>query len=722
MAPEIWRVGDLRCLDDRAIGRHLKDFVGDDSQGASSGSIVARADFCPDSFTIQERLSNPAFLAICERDSESFLRSHVEAEITLLQESEQIALADLDASIDLIAAQVSKLMAYRVHNGPLAEQVYNQELVDVVRKVIAYCLYGDPNRQVYSFKRINGLAAEIVRVLIERHLADGSDAKELLSFSIASGLIGLDLKGTGAAASSFTHRGIALGPLLGSGMDLIADSVYDELCKAVAAGLAIDHWNSLIHDISSTATYSLVWLTDDFIETMFDLLLIQRMLLMYPSLRVSLVPKNGQHGNDASYADVERMLCLPTFDQLCSFLTTERLRVLDCGPRMGTVNAMKLAPQVVDEIRLCDAVHVKGCRSHEMIQGGINATTYTSFVVTREFTETETGLDARDTPLAFFRTEPGEYAFWGFKGRETRRKTFPDGREIPVCLSTLEEHEMRRTTTEPAALLADLEQLVDLWPLALREYRTPYDEETRLVVDRLCAMVRAAYDSTAERYGEARGREPDQRDVALMTELLEMARSRVREGKLGDETGKIHLLDVGTGHGRDLCYLGQLDDVRPVGIDSARGFIRILDGLSARGRIPGDSYFAMDMRKLEFGDATFDIVRHNATLLHLPLLPNRVGVDEAVAESFRVLKPSGLLYVIVKNGTGLRIDDTWEGLGGRIFQYFAMESLVSLLERNGFRILRTGNQYSQRPSGRIEWHVVFAEKPGTPANGEIPFR
>jgi hypothetical protein len=155
---------------------------------------------------------------------------------------------------------------------------------------------------------------------------------------------------------------------------------------------------------------------------------------------------------------------------------------------MGTVNIRKLSREVVHEVETADIVYVKGCRAHEMLQGGINSVTYTSFVVTREFTESETGLDARRAPIVFFRSNPGEYAFWGFKGRGERNKIFPDGRRIGVCYSTTEEHWLRKKTDDSTVLVAELEKLLSLSGFLPPEYRFPYEAERYLVESRLSAL------------------------------------------------------------------------------------------------------------------------------------------------------------------------------------------------------------------------------------------
>jgi len=712
MTSRFYRPGDLHIIRDLDIERHLNDFLRIDSVMGHENSILRRPDFEPDSFTIWERLSNPHFLSPSERDGKEFLRNLIAVQLQMLQAQRLAVMEQPDSCLELMVNETIKFLEHKVKGIPIGARIFNQEFTDVLNALISYFLEGDPNYEFRTNQAFNDLGAKVGQSILERHLHDADDLKSLLGYSIASGLIGLDMKGSISAASALTNTGIPLRPILGLDTSSMADTIFMALRKVVSKGFVIDHWSTFRNEVVEGENRRLVLLTDDFIETMFDLHFVRKLLDRNSSLTVSIIPRNGQYGNDASYADLMNMLSLPLFSSLLPCFSSGKLRILSGGPRMGTVNLRKLSTAAVEELRTGSVVYIKGCRSHEMVQGGIDAVTYTSFVVAREFTETETGLDAREAPLLFFRSAPGEYAFWGFKGRETRLKRFPDGREIGICFSTLEEHELRKDADSPLTLISDLNLFTSLFGVIPSQYRDQYDREVELIVNRLCDVTRTAYDSVAELFREIRGQEVDKTRASLIDELIEMARVRVREGRLGDKTGVIFILDEGTGHGRDLSYLNQAKDVNAVGIDNSQGFMRILGGLEDSGRIPKGCYYEKDMRNLSgFDNETFDVVRHNATILHLPMLPNRIGADQAIAESFRVLRPFGLLYVSVREGKGLEYTDTGEGLGPRIYQYYTTESLKELLERNGFRILEVRARLSQRPSGPVKWIYAFAEKP-----------
>jgi SAM-dependent methyltransferase len=136
-----------------------------------------------------------------------------------------------------------------------------------------------------------------------------------------------------------------------------------------------------------------------------------------------------------------------------------------------------------------------------------------------------------------------------------------------------------------------------------------------------------------------------------------------------------------------------------------------LSSLADQGLIAQDSFRKMDMRDLfGFVSETFDIVRHNATLLHLPLVTLGIGADQAVAESYRVLVNNGILFVSVKAGQGMELHDTGEGLGGRFFQYYSRDSLGELLSRSKFKVLEIENWREERPSDTVNWLAAYAQK------------
>lgn len=245
-------------------------------------------------------------------------------------------------------------------------------------------------------------------------------------------------------------------------------------------------------------------------------------------------------------------------------------------------------------------------------------------------------------------------------------------------------------------------------------------EEFLEMVQRKVAFVsektRAAYDAIALDYNTLRGDTPNQWDEERLHRLLDIARSKVREGTLGDAEGNIRLLDRGTGSGRDLKWFqGNTHDVHFLGIDNSQGFIDLLTQRVAQGDFPEGCVAQMDMTFLSgISDASYDVVRDNTSILHLVDLKGAVpelGADKAVSEAYRVLRPGGEYFIMVKAGEGLQEIDSGEGLGSRYFQLYNQDTLRDLLERNGFIVPTVEEWIDHRPSGDVKMLYVYAEKP-----------
>jgi len=231
--------------------------------------------------------------------------------------------------------------------------------------------------------------------------------------------------------------------------------------------------------------------------------------------------------------------------------------------------------------------------------------------------------------------------------------------------------------------------------------------EANHIAEELLRLTKHTYDAVAETYARRRQSTPHEIDIAILDKLLRLARTRFAPS----EFRPLRILDTGTAYGRDIKYISGLPHIRIVGIDISDAFIRILARREKDRDIPRGSFLKCDMRDLSiFHDESFEVVRHNASLVHLPIIAEGYMVDLALQESFRVLRKGGLMHVSVKEGTGLQYVDTNEGLGRIPFQFHSMDSVSSLLERNGFAILSRLRRPSSR-GPRIKWLSVISEKP-----------
>ncbi len=248
------------------------------------------------------------------------------------------------------------------------------------------------------------------------------------------------------------------------------------------------------------------------------------------------------------------------------------------------------------------------------------------------------------------------------------------------------------------------------------------DSDLRLaaeIAERLQDITRETYDEICEKYAQARGQEPPQQTQKILNDLLRLAGERAGGPGHKRRRETVSILDVGTASGRDIRYLSRHPGVKVVGIDNADGFIRLLKGLERKGEIPKGSFLKMDMRDLSFfPDGSFDVVRHNASLVHMPVIGNGYTADLALTESHRVLRITGLLYIMVREGRGLRFLDTNEGFGELVYQFYTRELASHLLQRNGFEILNIDRCPSSR-ARELTWLSIVAEKRSVPEAGEM---
>ncbi|MDH5173619.1 MAG: 6-phosphogluconolactonase, partial [Elusimicrobiota bacterium] len=235
------------------------------------------------------------------------------------------------------------------------------------------------------------------------------------------------------------------------------------------------------------------------------------------------------------------------------------------------------------------------------------------------------------------------------------------------------------------------------------------EEKARSKLNRLLAMAaeitRTTYDRMTEKYAELRGEEPQGKDLEVIQEFLK----RIRQ--ISPAGSKVRILDGGTSL-RDLAWLSKQKDISATGIDFSEKVVEFITKYKDReGK--SLSVLLMDISNLKFDEESFEGVRSQATLHHLPLIDSQKGADIAVKEAYRVLKSGGIFYVYVKAETdersGFMAIDTKEGLGKRFYQFYSKESLKMLLERNGFNLLGDIEPWTDE---RGEKNLIaFAQKP-----------
>lgn len=169
---------------------------------------------------------------------------------------------------------------------------------------------------------------------------------------------------------------------------------------------------------------------------------------------------------------------------------------------------------------------------------------------------------------------------------------------------------------------------------------------------------------------------------------------------------KIKLFDCAFGSGRDLLIAQKLGyDV--YGCELSKFLYS--DFLTCANFEQGKLVNA-DFRSLPYPNETFDVVRHNASFLHLPIIGKGYTVHQCLEESFRILKQEGYLYIYTKEGTGFVTIDTGEGLGSRSFQLYDERLLTKVLLDCGFEVKCINHYLRERNGTIIKWIEAFAQK------------
>lgn len=679
------------------ITKHISDLLCEYDK-VDYSEIISFSEFSPQSFVVEEKRCGQPLLFFQDVTYLSWITNMISDQI------DYVDLSDVDKKqlLNDSLTNIETLLEYSYKNKAVSFQIYNQEFIDVIRRVVAFTLHGDTEKIIHTADSFNELADRILPDIIKEISGKKYDLKNLFLLSVASGISGLDLKGAPAATSSYATSGIPMKVYLNMPSNKAAYDYLTKLHEIVSVSSTdVFEWNEFIFDLKNAN--KLIWMTDDYIESHFDLMVIFRILEKFKNLKIEIIPKNGLYGNDLSSNQLYKILHLYFNDTLVPYLNEGRLSINIFGPRMGAANVKKFSRECVESIKGADVLMLKGCRIHEMLQGGINVKSYFAFIVSRSLSELTTGMNSKEFPIVLFRLCQKEYAFWGICPKNSKVRHLNDGRIITTCASTLLDHIKRKQMEQPEDIVSEFNYLADM----LKNFSsdpTPVYQEMDMLSNKLVNITKKTYNNMCKKYQQIRHDSLSPMDQRLW-EILEDYISRY----IGKAPADVKILDVATGSGRDIIYAYNKGyDV--FGVDNSDGFINILHSLSSSGIIPPGSFAKNDMRFLQFEDSSFDVVRHNASLLHLPIIAKGYTADEAISEAYRVLKPKGLLYIFVKKGNSLKFVDTEEGLGGRVFQFHTHKSINNLLQRNGFSILYTCDEIESRASGDIEWIAVIAQK------------
>ena len=165
------------------------------------------------------------------------------------------------------------------------------------------------------------------------------------------------------------------------------------------------------------------------------------------------------------------------------------------------------------------------------------------------------------------------------------------------------------------------------------------------------------------------------------------------------------ILDAGCGPGRDCDYFIQ-HGLRVVGVDLSE---KLLD--LACQRVPKATFQKQDLRTFHFPRESFNGIWANASLHHL----DRKDVRDVLKTFFTILKRQGILYILVKKGTGE--EDVVESISSglpRHYIYYSETEVKDMIKMAGFTIV---DFYAYREDRRrsggsdLVWIASFSKKP-----------
>lgn len=654
--------------------------------------ILSRQNFLPESFTVYEKMYGKELIYFRDSSFEEWCAGLVLDQIGNLNWIE-----NRDALKEQTIENILFLLRFSINGKMLSENIYNQEFVDIIRRVIYFTIYGKCDSDVYTAKEFNGLAYRIIPHLLNIIEEKDYSLQKIFKLSVASGLMGLDMKGAPAAASNYANSGIPMKRYHNVSDEDAARELLEELERVVQkADTPVFYWDEFIK--CAQEAEAVAWMTDDYIESFFDLYFIQKLLDKFPNLNIDIIPKNGHFGNDMSWEDLEEIIHFPCFKVIKEKIKLGYVTINHFGPQMGAANLSKLSTQCVDSILHSDFIVTKGCRIHEMVQGGLNKEMFSAYIVTRELSEVVTGFDSKCTPILLLHSQPGEYLFWGISYDDSKKRYAENGREVYTCCCTIREHEIRKKTKLIEEMAYDFNYIYSLVSTYNGDL-IPVYQELEILKNLIQTYTINNYLSNYREYVNIH-KELNEFDQATWDFFLSSVRMY-----FGNDFSNINILDVAAGPGRDLLF-GQQLGFKMVGCDKCIEFVDYYN----KTQMNAPSYIYGDACQLPFEKETFDIVRHSASLVHIPIIGEGYGADLAINESYRVLKEGGLLFLLVKEGSGINVVDTNEGLDKRIFQFYEDKDIRKILSRNNFTVLNNKKIEEMRKGSLIRWLAYIATK------------
>lgn len=378
---------------------------------------IIKEDYYPGLFQMSIRKIKPAFLLEETQCSyEKWLDLKLESEINQLYLDDNLACTINRIGKDTLLYYCKNILDFKNKNDTLfADLVVNQEYSDIFRRMLMLLLTGNSLYIFNNHKHFNELGRIIAPKILE--MTSSYKLKDRLVQSIASGLIGMDIK----------ENHISTAPI-GKNISLVLkENETNQLLKQLEfyknnpEMIGIDCFEQYYNEVICGQNLHVVWFTDDYIETIFEMKFIEEQLYYNKTLTFTLVPRFDSYSNDASYKDVLEMLEIKELNKLKNYYSSDRFRICRNGMDISSVNFLRMSIELYDIISSADICVISGARAFEMTQGIKKTVYYTGIAVCKSYTESITGFSRHSGKLVFLRQESGDCSFIGFEDRAYRK-------------------------------------------------------------------------------------------------------------------------------------------------------------------------------------------------------------------------------------------------------------------------------------------------------------
>jgi len=174
---------------------------------------------------------------------------------------------------------------------------------------------------------------------------------------------------------------------------------------------------------------------------------------------------------------------------------------------------------------------------------------------------------------------------------------------------------------------------------------------------------------------------PDYCKKTRQSKFLEWEESYIKKLLLFISKSDPLILDVGCGDGRHTILI-ERNGGRAIGIDLSKNMIE-----EARSLYPDGDFRKMDMRRLLFGNNSFEGIWASGSIYHV----TKSEARKVIREFRRVLKVDGVVAVNFKLGSGEVMEANPKSYSGspRYFAYYTRNEMRNMFSNFGFEELES---------------------------------